>query len=295
MVRLAGCFVLACAASLVASDEVHAEPEKTPAAAPKKTPATAAKKAPATAAKTPTTAAKTPATATKKAAPKPAKKAVALKPSVFSAPNDATTSPAYRYGQLSQVDCEAELKQRNIGFVREESRGVLAPVRLSGPIQGVLFRTDFDDKARATTPYEIADCRLVLALDDFAGILKQHNIVEVRHFSMYRPPAAKGWPEGQIGKRHDGALALDAGRFVTKDGAVLDVDKHFHGAIDAPTCGPKAAPNPRTAEALELRAILCEAVALRLFNVVLTPNYNRPHKNHFHLEVTEGVKWFLVH
>jgi hypothetical protein len=285
MVRLAGCFVLAFAASLVASDEAHAAPEKTPPAAPKKAPAAAPKKAPATAAKAPK----------KAAAAKPAKKAAALKPSVFTAPTDATTSPAYRYGQLSQVDCEAELKQRNIGFVREESRGVLAPVRLTGPIQGVLFRTDFDDKARATTPYEIADCRLVLSLDDFAGILKQHNIVEVRHFSMYRPPAAKGWPEGQIGKRHDGALALDAGRFVTKDGAVLDVDKHFHGAIDAPTCGPKAAPNPATPEALELRAILCEAADRRLFNVVLTPNYNRPHKNHFHLEVTEGVKWFLVH
>ncbi|HWU85913.1 MAG TPA: extensin family protein, partial [Kofleriaceae bacterium] len=218
----------------------------------------------------------------------------APRPSPFTAPADATSSPAYRYGQLSQVDCEAELKKRNIGFVRESARGVLAPVRLTGPLQGVLFRTDVDDKLRATTPWEIADCRLVLSLDDLAGILQQHGIVEVRHFSMYRPPA-KGWPDGKIGTRHDGALALDAARFVGKDGTVLDVDKHFHGAIDAPTCGAKAVPRPATPEALELRAILCEAVDRRLFNVVLTPNYNRPHKNHFHLEVTEGVKWFLVH
>ena len=50
----------------------------------------------------------------------------------------------------------------------------------------------------------------------------------------------------------------------------------------------------KAAEAKKLRALLCEIVGRRLFNVVLTPNYNAPHKNHFHLEITAGVKWFLV-
>jgi len=27
---------------------------------------------------------------------------------------------------------------------------------------------------------------------------------------------------------------------------------------------------------------------------VLTPDFNRAHRNHFHLEVTAGVKWFMV-
>jgi hypothetical protein len=208
-------------------------------------------------------------------------------------PADAAETPAVRYGLLSQADCEAELASRHIEFVRETGIGVLAPVRLTGALHGVVFRTDGKDKDRATSPYEIADCRLVLAIDDFAAILNRHDIVEVRHYSMWRPP--KGWPEGKIGSRHDGALALDAGRFIDSAGKVLDVDRDFHGAIDAKTCGDGAAPRPATADALALRAILCEAVDLRLFNVVLTPNYNRPHHNHFHLEVTAGVKWFLVH
>ena len=50
-----------------------------------------------------------------------------------------------------------------------------------------------------------------------------------------------------------------------------------------------------TPAATELRTILCDTVAKHLFNVVLTPNYNRPHHNHFHLEVTLGAKWFLLH
>jgi hypothetical protein len=226
-----------------------------------------------------------------KAAPARAKPA---KVSRFIAPADATTAPAYRYAALSQVDCEAELKQRGIGFVREAAPGVAAPVRLTGTLHGVQFRTDLDARARATSPWEIADCRLALALSDLAAIVKQHDIVEVRHYSMYRPPP-RPWPDGKVGARHSGGLALDAGRFVGKDGSVLDVDKHWNGGIGTKTCGPKAGPWPATAEAKKLRAILCEAADRRLFHVILTPNYNRPHKNHFHLEVTEGVKWFLVH
>ncbi len=211
----------------------------------------------------------------------------------LTSPADATTSNAYRYGQLSQDACEAELATRNIAFVREAARGVRAPVRLTGPLHGVVFRTDAQDAARATSPYEIGDCRLVLALDDFAEILASHEIVEVRHYSMWRPPPPS-WPEAKEATRHAGAVALDAGRFEKKDGSVLDVDKHFHGRIGAKTCGDGAGPRPVTPEATELRAILCETVAKHLFNVVLTPNYNRPHKNHFHLEVTEGAKWFLL-
>ena len=211
----------------------------------------------------------------------------------LTTPTDAAETPAYRYAQLSQAACEAELASRAISFVRETAAGVLAPVRLTAPLHGVVFRTDQSDRVRPTSPYEIADCRLVLALDDLAEILNRHDIVEVRHYSMYRPP--KALPEDQIGKRHPAALAIDAGRFIDTSGTVLDVDRDFHGAIDAKTCGEGAAPDPPTPAALALRAILCEIVDRRLFNVVLTPNYNRPHKNHFHLEVTAGVRWFLVH
>jgi hypothetical protein len=210
-----------------------------------------------------------------------------------TAPNDARDAPAYHYAQLSQAECEAELASRHIDFVREAATAVVQPVRLTGPLHGVVFRTDLADKVRPTSPYEVADCRLVLALDDFAEILSRHDIVEVRHYSIYRPP--RSWPEDKPGAQHVGALAIDAGRFIDQTGAVLDVDRDFHGAIGAKTCGDGAGPRPVTPGALVLRAILCEAAERRLFTVILTPNFNRPHKNHFHLEVTAGVAWFLVH
>ena len=204
----------------------------------------------------------------------------------------ADDPPAIRYASLSREDCEAELGARKIEFDRETARGVLAPVRLKGPLHGVEFRTNLQDDQRATTPWEIADCRLVLALDDFAAILEKHQITQVRHYSMYRVPP-KSWADDRVGSRHNGGLALDAARFIRADGTKLDVLDDFKGKRGSKTCGPKAR-KVKDPVALELRAIVCAAVEQQLFNVVLTPDFNKAHRNHFHLEVTAGVKWFMV-
>ena len=226
---------------------------------------------------------------------KPKKKSRWKHPSMknIEHPADAESTPAHRYGMMSREDCETELGTRGISFEKAEALGVYAPVRLTGPLHGVTFRTNLKDDQRASTPWEIGDCRLVLALDDFAEILTKHDIVDVRHYSMYRVPS-KSWPEDKIATRHNGAVAIDAARFIASDGTYYDVLDHFSGRIDAKTCGPGAAPRKKTKQSLELRAILCEAVSAHLFNIVLTPNYNKPHRNHFHMEVT-GAQWFLVH
>lgn len=202
----------------------------------------------------------------------------------------APDAPALRYGALTQAECEAELNAREIAFTRETAAGVLAPVRLSAPLHGVTFRTNLREDRRATTPWEIADCRLVLALDDFAEILARHDVVEVRHYSMYRAPHRD---DGTILGQHNGGLALDAARFIKSDGTTLDVLDDFKGRRGSKTCGTHAR-KVKAATAVELREIVCEAVDRQLFNVVLTPNFNRAHRNHFHLEVTAGVKWFMV-
>jgi hypothetical protein len=209
-------------------------------------------------------------------------------------PRDVLSTPASRYGRLDRATCEAELQRRHVPFVQVgTARGVLAPVRLTGPLHGVTYHSTLPASQRATSPWEIFDCRLVLALDDFSAILAKHDVVDVTHFSVYRPPAASfARPEG---RQHDGALAIDAGWFKRKDGTVLQVERDFHGRIGAATCGPGTGPNPATPEAIALRNIACEAAAAHLFNVELTPDYNWQHRNHFHLEVTPAVRWFLVH
>ena len=216
-------------------------------------------------------------------------------PALLQTPADPSSTPAARYSRLDRSSCEAELRRRQIGFVLvAEARGVLAPVRLTGPLHGVTYHPALPASQRPSSPYEILDCRLVLALDDFSTILARYDVVDVVHFSVYRPPSAR-WPAGRMGHQHDGALAIDAGWFKRKDGSVLQVERDFHGRIGASTCGPGTGPWPITAEATTLRHIVCEAATAHLFNVELTPDYNWQHRNHFHLEVTPSVRWFIVH
>ncbi len=200
---------------------------------------------------------------------------------------------AWKYGQLTPAECEAEVKTRKLPFTSEPTDGVLAGGRLTGPIRGVTFRTRESDEKRATSPWEILDCRLALSLDDFAGVLVAHDIVEVRHYSMHRK-VPTSWPAGKVGSQHFGGMAIDAAIFTTSDGTKIDVNEDWFGRIGAKTCGPDARPRRKTEKSVVLRAILCETAAKRIFNVILTPNHNRAHRNHFHLDVTPGARWFVI-
>ncbi|HEY4182572.1 MAG TPA: extensin family protein [Kofleriaceae bacterium] len=211
----------------------------------------------------------------------------------ISHPDAANDTPAYRYGNMSGDECKAELTKREIPFVVEEAKGVAVPVRITGPMHGVTFRTNQNTAQRETTPWEITDCQLALSLDDFAAQLAARDIVEVRHYSIYRPPHG-AWPDDKIGIQHIGGNAIDAAIFVKADGTKLNVLDDFYGRIGDKTCGEGAAPRKKTDASTEIRSILCDAVDAHLFNIVLTPNFNRPHRNHFHLEVT-GASWFMVH
>jgi hypothetical protein len=215
--------------------------------------------------------------------------------------DDYASAPSYKYGKLSAKACFAALEKRKIAFEKEgETRGVLAPVRIPKGLRGVRFHTALPPDEGKKSPWEIFDCRLVLALDDFAKILSEHAIDDVLIFSAYRPN--RRHPKGKPAKRHPGGLAVDIAKLggPAEDGddkkpRWLNVKKDWHGRIGDQTCGEKAAkPRKKTEAATELRTIICRAASERLFTSMLTPNYDRAHHNHFHLEVTPDVKWRLV-
>jgi extensin-like protein len=207
----------------------------------------------------------------------------------------APGSRAEAYGQLTPDACIALLDQRHIPYSRESpKRGVKVPVRLTGKVGGVLYRTDFPDGERASVPWEVFDCRLVLSLDDLGELLRAHSISEVRMFSAWRPPA-KSWPMTEWARRHQGALAIDVRELRKDNGEVLNVLDHFHGQLGGALCVPSArAPSPDSREARELHELVCAAAQAHVFNSILTPNYNPAHKNHFHLELTPDVDWFML-
>src|SRR5262249_43024075 len=126
-------------------------------------------------------------------------------------------------------------------------------------------------------------------------LLASHDIVEMVHLSAFRPRSAHGCTPKYAGKQHCAALAVDVGSFRRKDGSVLDVERDFHGRIGLGTCFPNVGPKLPSPSANELWSFVCDSARRATFNVILTPNYNAEHKNHFHLELTPDAGWMLIH
>jgi hypothetical protein len=82
--------------------------------------------------------------------------------------------------------------------------------------------------------------------------------------------------------------------FVKADGSRLEVKADWHGTIGASPCGPGSAPREPTPQALELRELVCAARSSGLFTVILTPNANAEHADHFHFDLKRGAHYFLL-
>lgn len=80
-----------------------------------------------------------------------------------------------------------------------------------------------------------------------------------------------------------------------------DVEDDFLGELGKPVCGPEARIVPRPdsdweqiARALRLRDLVCEWGRMGAFHHILTPNYDRAHRNHLHLDLQRDGRWFSL-
>jgi hypothetical protein len=201
-------------------------------------------------------------------------------------------SKAHRYANLTNEEAFRELERRKVPFRKERGkvRGVRAPIRLTGALYGVHIHSTVPEAEWESTPYNILDARLALALHDLCRILENHDVVEIIHFTMYRMPDAKG-DEPRF--RHPGGLAIDVGAFRKRNGEWLSVGPHWPADIGAKTCGD-GAKKLTTRRGRELMSIACEVYDQRIFHYTLGPHHDADHADHWHMEIKPGVKWFLV-
>lgn len=220
------------------------------------------------------------------------------------------TTRAYQYATMSEALCLAELTERKVPFERVRpatagdaagatgvshrhpqaiARGVVTPIRFTGPVRGVRYVQTWREQLDPRAPATILDCPLALAIDDLSQVLARRGVVEVEYLSMYRPGRMRP------GTRHPAGRAIDVAIAKLADGTLHSVKKDFHGRIGAQTCGRGAeAPGQDEPGARFWRAVVCEMHGLRSFNLMLTPNYDAGHRDHLHLEVRSGVRWFLT-
>jgi hypothetical protein len=179
--------------------------------------------------------------------------------------------------------CRAELRRLDTRFTRGPWRmGIGNPVTVRPPIAGIsYFRPGRADPDRRL----VMGCRLALALNRMGGLLRERRVREVEHLGIYNYRCIAGTDPCEL-SQHAHATAIDLHEFRDQDGTTYNVeldwivDFEFIATCSAFLLGPKNA---------WLHELVCEWDRLNVFNVILTPNYNRDHRNHFHVDLTPGA------
>lgn len=185
---------------------------------------------------------------------------------------------------LSAKRCLSTLRRHGVKIERPdfETPHVDTPLLLAGPIEGVEIGPR---SSRADRTQEVMDCRLALALVGLARSAAALGVRKILTYSTYRlshkPP--------QKGHQHQRGLAIDIGWLELATGERVSVLDSFPRHDGQPPCKTVS-----TDEAGELlQRFVCQAHADKLFQVMLTPNANREHHNHFHFDLTPDATWYI--
>ncbi len=199
----------------------------------------------------------------------------------FDAPREASASdgPA-----LDAADCRGRLRALGVSFtVAGATMGVADPVNVTPPINDVHFR--YASFTAADRPM-LMDCRLALAVEALARQLRDMwQISDVVHLGTYNYRCIAGTDPCRM-SQHAYGLAIDINAFRTRSGQAMSVTTDFV-ANGTPTCPPRAS----NAVDRTLKDIACWMYDSRTFTIILTPNYNAAHRDHFHVDLTPGSRF----
>jgi hypothetical protein len=224
----------------------------------------------------------------------PVERPVVRAPRPGSAPTIAAGPDATDLMRMDRARCHAWLDEHEVAYAAVAPRDapeVAIPVRLTGPLAGVAFVIPWsDDPAR--DPHAIWDCRLVAAMLPVAGFLHAHGVVEAQYFSaLRRGKIVRDKPHSQ----HNLGLALDLygvrgpGPLATVEGTYPR--RRLRTCPDGPGHGAVGGPVAAGSEAADMwLALVCQAYARGLFHTILTPDHDRAHANHLHLDLKAGQR-----
>lgn len=183
------------------------------------------------------------------------------------------------------ADCHAALAMYQLDYTVGPARmGVVDPVTVTPPINGIAYRGVGAANPR-TSLY--GDCTLMLSLAKATPFYRARGVVEVTDYGIYNYRCiGGGTPPCQNGiSQHAYATAIDLAAFTTSDGetAVVNddwvIDPNSEETCEAPTEPGKDA---------FLHELICALKTAEIWNIVLTPNYNAAHRDHFHVDLSPG-------
>lgn len=181
------------------------------------------------------------------------------------------------------ADCKGWLDLYRLDYsAGPENLGIADPITVTLPLNGVAFRYSGNTTQRKTL---YGDCLLMKSLAQAAPIVRAHDVQEIVDIGIYnyRCIDQTKTPPNCSMSQHAYAKAIDIAELVTGDGTHFSVLKDW--VIDTTaTCGAETASEKDSF----LHTVICELKAADVWNIVLTPNYNSDHRNHFHVDLTTG-------
>ncbi len=145
------------------------------------------------------------------------------------------------------------------------------PIIVSGAINGVSYRY----YSQASPGTMSMSCDLALALYRAGETLKEYDIDDVLHIGTFNCRTISG---STSLSKHAHGTAIDFYGFETRSGTSLNFERDWQHNTT----------NPTNEKARILYEIAQKWHANKVFNIILTPNYNSDHDNHIHADLTPG-------
>ncbi len=162
--------------------------------------------------------------------------------------------------------------------------GIADPITVNTPINGVAYRYNGSTDPRTTV---MGDCSLIKSLADGASVMREHDIATLVDIGVYnyRCIDQSKSPPNCTMSQHAYAKAIDIAAFETHAGETYSVLTDWDIDPATTTCTAETTPGKDAF----LHEVICALKKAGVWNIVLTPNYNADHRNHFHVDLTSGA------
>lgn len=168
--------------------------------------------------------------------------------------------------------CRRELMARAIPFEPTKLGWIADAVRITGPIGGVTYLY-----GGGKSPV-IIDCSLALSLAEASRYFLPAGIQTIYVASAYSRRYVRGTTRWS---KHAYGLALDVYALGGPTLGTLNVMQDYEQGLSR---GYDCLGEPGDEHSKYLRLIFCQLTYSELFHLVLSPDYNTDHEDHFHLE-----------
>jgi hypothetical protein len=175
----------------------------------------------------------------------------------------------------ARADCVARLDELGVDFrPAGPIPGIETPVEVVGPLGGVTYVP-----AGRARPL-VLDCSLVYSLALAGRYFVEEGLTVAVYSDAYERRYVKG--TNRISK-HSYGLALDVHRWQSPHDPTrrLTVQDHYEQGLGR---GRDCIGRPGDDRARSLRVVWCRLVRSELFRLVLDPDFDRAHRDHFHIQ-----------